>query len=168
MKNQLIILSAFVLLAAACQQQKKQYFTSSPEIDLVKKANDAYFKGDWETLKSCYSDTAKIWINTDFSNDKPIMVDQMIDSFKKNLENYSEYKVGDFYVNEMIINDNGGKWVHTWLVWKGRTKDGKDVVFPVNISNMVQDNKIVLAGLIYNGLPGYLAVQPSDTTKVSQ
>lgn len=167
MKKSFLILPVIFLLTYACQQQEKQYFTTSPEIDLVKKANDAYFKGDWETFKSCYSDTAKVWINTDPAHDSPITVDQMIDSFKKGLENTSEYKIGDFYVNEMTVNDNGGRWVHTWLTWTGKTKDGKDVIFPVNLSSNVVDNKIVIAGLIYNALPGYLASLPSDSTMMT-
>ena len=58
-------LLAFLLLAAvvsACQ--KKQYYASSPEIDVAKKADEAYYKGDWTLLRSLYADTAKINLNS--------------------------------------------------------------------------------------------------------
>ncbi|MEX2233568.1 MAG: hypothetical protein WD824_15500 [Cyclobacteriaceae bacterium] len=49
MKNLLILL---LLVTAICSCQQKQVFTECAEIDLVKKANEAYLKGDWQNLRT--------------------------------------------------------------------------------------------------------------------
>lgn len=143
---------------AACQ--KKQYFTSSPEIDMVKKGNEAYFKGDWETLRSNYANDAIIYDNH-WDSTKTLTPDQIIEQFKKGLANFTEYRMGD-NVNEMIVTDTGEKWVHSWFIWIGKTKEGKEASTPVNVSFLVKDNKIAMQVNIFNALPGYLASLPTD------
>ena len=162
--KKLFCFASALLILTACQQ--KQYFTSSPEIDLVKKANEAYFKGDWETLKSVFADKAKAWFNTSRWKDMALTPDQLIDSFKAGVTNYSEYKMDENPVYEMIVYD-GAKWVHCWYTWSGKTKNGKEVSVPAHLSSLIKDNKIVLHFIIVNTLPGYLAMQPSDSTKVT-
>ena len=161
MKMPILILSV-LLLAAACGQ--KQYFTSSPEIDLVKKANEAYFNSDWESLRSMYSDTAKIWFNTWMGSE--IGPDAFIDMLKSGVADLTEYKMSDDAIYEMIITDNGDHWVHNWLLYTVKYNNGKEASVPVHISAMVKDGKIYNLALIVNALPGYLAAMSSDTTKV--
>lgn len=151
-----------LLLLASCQQ--KQHFMSSPEIDLVKKANEAYFKGEWDALRAMYSDTAKVWNNTWPYTEKPETADQLIEGFKNGTANLAEYKMGAHPVYEMVITDEGDKWIHCWLLWEGKTKNGKSYSSPVHLVSIVKDNKIVVHFLLYNALPGYLAAHPSDST----
>lgn len=51
-----------VVIFFSCQS--KQFFIFSAEFNIVKTANEAYFKGDRETFNSTFSDNAKIWLNT--------------------------------------------------------------------------------------------------------
>ena len=102
-----------------------------------------------------------------------ITPDQLIDTLKEGITNYSEYKVGQNpdYENplyEMIVDDDGGKWVHCWLTWLGKTKKGIEVVTPVHFSSHIKENKIVIHFINFNTLPGYLAMQQSDSTKVAK
>ena len=161
MKN-LVVVALVLLLLGACQ--KKQYFTASPEIDLVKKANAAYFAGDWDTFKSAYADTAKIWFNKWHSNNPGLTPDQFIETLKGGLANYSEYKVAETPIYDMIINDTGDNWVQCWLLWSAKTKTGTEVNVPVHLSLMVKSNKVVYQALIVDALPGYLASMPSDSS----
>lgn len=155
-----------LLVLNACQE--KQYFDASPEIDLVKKANDAYFKGDWSTMRSVFADTARIWFNTWHTKNDGLTPDQFVETLKTGLENYSEYKMGDEPIYEMIVTDEGDKWVHCWFLWSATTKSGVEVNTPVSIGGMVKDGKIVYEAAVVNALPGYLAAQPIDSTSVSR
>lgn len=147
------------VVISACQ--KKQYYTASSEIDLVKKGNEAYLKADWETLKSLYADTAKILVNKWMGEE--ISVDQFIEMEKAEVGTLSEYKIGDDAIYEMVELDNGVRWVHTWLLWSGKYKNGKEVRTPVHISTQVLNGKAVWQGFIVDTLPGYLAQPPVDS-----
>lgn len=153
-----------LLALAACQE--KQYFKESPEIDLVKKGIAAYFSGDWDTFRAGYADTAKIAVNV-WDEDNWVGPDAYIEGLKSNLTNYAEYKIGGS-VYEMIVTDEGDKWVHAWFLHSGKTNGGKDATTPVNVSFFVKDNKIAMQIDIFNALPGYLARQPADSTMVSE
>ncbi len=146
----------------ACQP--RQYFTDCPEIDLVKKGNAAYVAGDWETLKSCYGDTARIWDNS-LDMAKSITADQYIESMKASLADFSSYSIGEDAVYEMVVTDDGQHWVHNWFEWKGVTRNGKEVVTPVNVSFRVEGGKVQWQIDIYNALPLYLASR-ADSAQV--
>ena len=150
-----------LLILAACQ--KKQYFSSSPEIDQIKKGNEAYFKGDWATLRSLYADTAQIWVNTWHENSKGQTPDEYIEGLKGGLANMSNYKEGNPTIYEMVVTDDGTKWVHCWMHWTGSTKGGKEVKSVVHATFSIKDNKVIYQGNIYDSLPGYLAMQPDST-----
>ncbi|HLF34699.1 MAG TPA: hypothetical protein VI583_10690 [Cyclobacteriaceae bacterium] len=159
MKKPILFLSV-LLLAAACGQ--KQYFTSCPEIDLIKKTNNAYFSGDWQTLRSSFSDTAKIWNITWMGQE--IGPDAYVEMLKSGVADLAEYKMSDDAIYEMVITDKGEHWVHNWLLWSGKHNNGKEFSTPVHISSMIKDGKIINNAIIFNELPGYLATMSSDTT----
>ncbi|MDL5050144.1 hypothetical protein QQ054_29485 [Oscillatoria amoena NRMC-F 0135] len=154
MKNPVII-SILTVTLLACQE--KQYFTSSPEIDLIKRQQEAYLKGDWATLRSFYHDTATIYANT-WGHGK-LSPDQLTERQRKGVEDYSEYALAKDGVYELLINDRGEYWVHNWTEWRGVHKNGKEVRVVVNISFRVANNKIVFAGFIYDTLPLVMAAQ---------
>lgn len=160
-----ILISAFALLAlAACQ--KKQWFASCPEIDLVKKGNAAYFSGDWTTFRGVYADTCKIYDNV-WDAKKAVSPDDFTKGVQTTLANFSEYKMG-ISNYEMVVADNGEKWVHNWFVWQGKHKNGQAIEIPIHITFRVIDDKVVLQANFYNFLPAYLANNPPapvDTVK---
>jgi hypothetical protein len=147
-------------MLAACQQEKPgQYFASSPEIDLVKKANADYVAGNWDVMKSAYADTAKVYDNV-WDRSQQVTADDFLKSLKGRAEKYSEYKISDDAIYEMIVTDKGEKWVHNWFLWTGKHKNGKEVEIPIHISFLVVDNKIAFQVNMYNVLPAYLAENP--------
>ena len=156
---------SIVFTLVSCRE--KQYFNSSSEIDLIKKANEAYFKADWETYKSVFADKVRIWYNTPRSKKTVLTKDQLIDTLKAGLLNYTEYKEGKNpdYVDalyEMIVDNEGGKWVHCWLTWIGRSNNGTEVVTPVHLSSLISEGKVEIHFIYFNALPGYLATHKAD------
>lgn len=147
-----------VLLLLACQTEsvKQQYFTSSPEIDLVRKGNAAYAAGNWQELRSMYADTAKVYDNV-WEDSLALSPDNFISALQTSVENYTEYTIADNAIYEMVINDEGQTWVHNWFLWKGKHKNGMDVSIPIHLSFQVVDDKVAFQANMYNTLPAYLA-----------
>lgn len=148
----------------------KQYFNSSPEIDVVKAACDAYFKGDWNAVKSFFTPEARIWFNTPRLQHTKLNTDQYIESMKADLAYLSDYRSGknpDYEdpVYEMIIDNEGNKWVHAWMTWIGKTTNGKEVVSPLHISSQVKEGKIDIHFVYFNALPMYMAFQQTDSAE---
>lgn len=161
MKKLFCFFSAIVILFAC---QRKQFFISSPEIDVVIQAQVHYLKGDWESFKSVFDTNARIWINAPRLKNTRITRDQLIDTMKASLSDYSEYKIGANPDYEdpgygMIVDDEGGKWVHTWITWLGKHRSGKEIIIPVFTVSHFKENKIDIQFVYYNALPGYLANQ---------
>jgi hypothetical protein len=158
---------AFLALAvsfSACQQKKQQYFASSPEIDLVKKLDQSFATADWTTYRNSYADTAQIWFNT-WGGEGAISVDTLIANLQSARNNYTEIKLSDPAVYEMIETDAGDRWVHRWGRWDVTHKNGKDISWASHAAFLVSDGKIRGAGYIFNSLPGYLANQDSTMAK---
>lgn len=86
------------------QPAPKQYFETSPEIDLVKKGNQAYLDKDWTTLRSLYADTAKIADNT-WGEDKYITPDQFIQRISQGADNLTDIKLSSDAIFNMIVTD---------------------------------------------------------------
>lgn len=146
---------------SSCQQ--KQVFSESTEIDLIKSANQAYLKGDWEAFRALYADTARILINT--WNDR-LTPDEVTEQFRSGLADIAEYKISD-EISQMVITDKGEHQVSQWFEWTGKHKNGKEIRTVVYLFCQVENNKIVFSGLIYNTLPFYLAAQPDSLNPVA-
>jgi hypothetical protein len=157
--KKLIVILASAAFVFSCQTKPQQFFTASPEIELIKKANAAYEAGDWKTMRAIYSDTAKVYNNT-WDMASVSSPDDFLNGLRATLEKYNEYDLSDDAVYEMIVTDQGQKWVHNWFVWKGKTKNGLEVQMPINLSFLIVDGKVVLQSNIYNVLPAYLAEHP--------
>jgi len=162
MKN-LIYLFLLALIIGACQPTaEKQYFTESPEIEIAKKTNEAYMAGDWETIKSYFADSAFVY----FNSTEGITSDQYVGGLQQSVANYSKYGFLEDANYEMIVTDNGQKWVHAWLNWEATTVDGKDVKTLVTINWGIENDKIFGLVVIYNALPMYLAANPPSTPEI--
>jgi hypothetical protein len=163
-KNILLFLSAATLLS--CQTRQQQFFTSCPEIDLVKKMNAAYVSGDWQAMRSGYADTAKVYDNT-WRDAKPLTAGDFLAGLQAAVGDYSEYSIAGDAVYEMIVTDDGQKWVHNWFLWKGVHKNGTEVRMPIHLSLMIVGDKVVTQVNMYNVLPAYLATQPTSVADAS-
>lgn len=154
-------LLAFFLLAAvisACQ--KKQYFSSGPDIDLIKKMDAAYYAGDWTTLRSLYADTAKVNVNKWTGGE--ITADQFVADLKASVADFSEYKQGATPVYETVITDEGTSYTHSWQEWIGKHKNGKEIRIVVHITIQPAGGKVGWAGFIYDTGPLYTMNQPDS------
>lgn len=147
-----------VLLFAACKQQPKQWYSASPEIDLAKQVDAGFAAGDWNSFRSPFADTAKVWVNTSWS-EPSISADTLTARFKSARSGMTEAKLATS-VYEMIVTDKGDHWVHRWGVWEAKMANGKAVSWTSNASFLISGGKITLVAYIYNALPGYLANQP--------
>lgn len=162
MKNYLISFFILVLIGSySCQEQQipKQYFEASTEIEVVKKLTEAFLNQDWETYRSCYSDTAKIWENTWYLTDQYMGIDESIESMKVFVSSLVNQSFEEATL-EMIITNKGEKWVYFWANWKGKlTEDGDEIVVPIHHAILFVDAKIVSELNFFDSLPIYLAQQ---------
>lgn len=158
MKKPMLLLVAVTLLLS-CKPNSKQHFTSSPEIDLIKKSNAAYVSGDWETMRTAYADTAKIFGNT-WHTEEGINADDFIKDLRTNAANYSQYKISGDAIYEMVTTDQGQKWVYNWFQWSGTHKNGTEVKMPIHIAFLIVNGKVVFQAHYFNQLPAFLAENP--------
>jgi steroid delta-isomerase-like uncharacterized protein len=139
--KKIFLIGLAIALFVACEQKEERYSTSGPEIDLVKGLLADYEKGDWDSWKEKYADTAKVYYN---QWDDSITVTQSMEGHKANIALLSSYGFGDNVTYEKIISDNGNTWINFWGKWEGTLKENnKTVVLPVHLSVRVLDGKIV-------------------------
>lgn len=145
MKNILIILFAF-LVVTGCKNDKR-YFAESAEIKTILKGISAYESGDWETWKSHFADTAKIYVNST----KSVSVEQREKDLRNavsTLSSYSFDKKEEFV--EMVVDKDDETWVYYWSTWNGETKANKKISVPVHIAARFQDSKIVTEHIYFD------------------
>lgn len=146
------------LLFAACKQQPKQWYNASAEIDLAKQVDAGFANGDWSSFRAAFSDTAKIWVNTSWS-EPAITADTLTANYTNARAGLTDAKLNNA-VYEMIVTDEGDHWVHRWGVWQATLANGKSTSWTSNASFLVSGGKITIAAYIFNALPSYLANQP--------
>jgi hypothetical protein len=138
MKKYLILLSLLAILS--CKNQDR-YTTTSPEIDIAKEHLQAYENGDWEIWSEQYTDSSKIFHNNwekALTSTEALKGHQLIISY---LESYEYIDEPVFY--EMVIDDDGKKWVNFWGVWHGVVADtGTELKIPVHLSINYVDGKV--------------------------
>ena len=156
------ILALSLISVAFCQQEQttKQYFKESPEIEIAKKAVAAYLKGDLEAYRSCYADTARLWHNQYYLENPGKTIDEQIKFIEAALPTLSYYNYEGELFWEMIILDNGDKWVYFWGTWVAKyIGDDEEIGIGVHIAFAVTDDKIVGEYGFWDTLPIYLAQQ---------
>ncbi len=166
MKKYLIGLTVFVLIGSfSCnfKQEPKQNFEKSPEIDLVKKAFEAYLNQDWETVRSCYSDTVKIWNNESWISSPGIKIDEAIEESKNFASNIYSYTYEGTLWDIIEINE-GEKYVLFWGVWVGKyTADSEEIEIAVHVAYGVVGDKIVTEYGFWDNQLIYLAEKALET-----
>lgn len=160
-KLNVFIVIAILIGVAACQNEpvKKQYFEQAPEIEIAKKAGNAFQNNDPETYRTCFADTARFWHNQSWVTEPGITIGEQLQVLENVLstKEYYRYENG---IWEMIIQDGGTHWVHFWAILKTKyIGDTVDIEVPVHFAFKVVDNKIVYELGIFNTLPFYLAEQ---------
>jgi len=139
--KKLLALGIAVLLFAACQQEKKRYFSESPEIETIKANITEYNNGDWETWRTHFADTAKLYINSL----KSISASDLENAQKELLSNFSSYGFQDegTFI-EMVIDKDDETWVNYWANWHAKFKaTDKEIDVPVHFTAQFVDGKIV-------------------------
>lgn len=154
--KKLTLLGLALILITACKQEQR-YFTSSPEIDSLKAGIADYENGNWDTWQDRFADTAKIYVNSKESKS----VSERTAELKELANAFSSYgfEKEDQYA-ELVIDDDGERWVNYWANWTGILKaNAKTISVPVHLTNQYIDGKVVEEYVYYDGTPLYLAMQ---------
>jgi len=160
-KLHLLIVAAILIGMAGCQNEpvKKQYFTEAPEIEIAKKAVNAFQNNDHETYKTCFADTARFWHNQSWVTNPGLTMDEQLQVLENALSTREYFKFEN-EIWEMIVQDEGIHWVHVWAILKTKyIGDSVEIEVPVHIAFSVVNNKIVYELIIQDTLPFYLAEQ---------
>lgn len=148
MKKLFLLVSVTVVFTACQQKEPERYTSSSPEIDAVKAHVTAYNEGNWSAWTAIYADTAKVYHNA-LTAASPKEVSE---GLKSNLEAASSYSLGGddpFY--EMVIANDGEKWVNSWVTWQGSlAANGKELTIPVHATYQFVGDKVVEEYAYYN------------------
>ncbi|WP_159023194.1 nuclear transport factor 2 family protein [Formosa sp. L2A11] len=161
-----IFLFAFSLVVmTSCKEPVKQYTTSSPEIETIKTLHKYFEDGNYEGLKDLYSEDAEIFENSFESRPVANLITEGKDS-RSYIEDYN-FKEG--IKCEMIINDEGEKWVNSWAHWKGTLKgSNKQIEIPIISRFLFKDGKIVKEYSYWDNLPGYVAFEDLASEKLEK
>lgn len=147
--KKLFLLGLAVMLFAACQNKPQRYFADSAETKTLKAGISAYESGDWETWKSHFADTAKIYVN---STD-PMTIEKRVEGLKSMAGAMSSYGFNhDKEYMEMVLDKDDETWVYYWAAHKGTfAANGKELVTPVHLAVQFVDGKIVEEHVYYDG-----------------
>jgi hypothetical protein len=124
-----------------------------PEVDLMKKAITAYASGDWATMASCFSDTAKSWHNNDTVAMK---MSDRIELFKQQRASLGDQVDPGTPNLEVVTVDSddprysGYKWGHAWVTFTSKSKTGEVTKSLTFGSFAIKDGKILWEQVIYD------------------
>ncbi|MEN9382707.1 MAG: hypothetical protein RI940_1590 [Bacteroidota bacterium] len=124
-----------------------------PEVDLMKKAITAYASGDWATLQSCFSDTAKSWHNNDTAAMKMSDRIEMFKKLRENVDGAVDAGTPNLEVATVATTDStyaGYKWGHAWVTFKSKQKGGVLKSSLTFASFAIKDGKILWEQVIYD------------------
>ncbi len=138
--RKLILLGLAVMLFTACQEEQR-YFAESAETKTLEAGIAAYESGDWDTWKSHFADTAKVYVNSNES----ITVDARLKQLQGAPITFSSYGFDreKEYI-EMVIDKDKETWVYYWATWNGVLKaNKKKLSVPIHLAFQFIDGKIV-------------------------
>ncbi len=128
--------------------------TTGPEVDLIKKAVDAFASGDWATYAACYADTAKAYHNIwPLTGDSTLALGmpKLIEGFKTQRALMDGNPSVDGTIYEVVTMPNGSKYGHAWInfSWKSK-KGGTGKMALFNSYGFNKDGKITYEWPIYD------------------
>ena len=148
-KTILVAMFATTLFACSTPSCVKE----GPEVDLMKKVVASYSAGDWATMATCFSDTAKSWHN----NDTVAMnMTDRIEMFKQQRATTGDVVdagTPNYEVVTVPTTDSqyeGIKWGHAWINFKSTSKTGETSKSLTFVSFGIKDGKILYEQVIYD------------------
>lgn len=167
--RKLILFSFFMgLLAVSCndtnqKEENVRYSQDSEEINTLKAVISDYEKGSWESYKSHFADTARVYQN---SNDGR-SIDEIVTRHQNNTASLSNYNlIDDSEEFEMVVTDDDETWVNYWGNWEATLKgNNKKVLIPIHLTARFIDGKIVEEHGYWDNSIMMMAMEEADTTK---
>ncbi|MDR5589964.1 nuclear transport factor 2 family protein [Christiangramia sp. SM2212] len=143
MRNFVILMLSFILFTA-CNDKKDEkirYTQKSDEINTLKDLLKNYEEADWDTYKTHFADTAKLYYNSRDAID----VETAMATHEENNAALSSYEFPDDKDEfEMVVTDDDETWVNYWGDWQGTIAENDSTVhIPVHITARFVDGKIV-------------------------
>jgi hypothetical protein len=145
--KKLLLLGLVVIAMTTCKQEQR-YFADSSEIASIKAGLASYESANWETWKSHFADTAKIYVNST----QGVSVNDRLTDLKNMTSAMSNYGFDhDNEYIEMVIDKDNKTWVYYWATHKATFKaTNKEVVTPVHVAARFVDGKIVAEHIYYD------------------
>lgn len=163
MKPAILLLALLALIA--CNEAPRQPTTitavdsslgvaswNGPGVDLLKKATEAYAKGDWATWRSCFADTARASHNVDpFDPSLSVSIDTILARHKYSREVLWDSLNISGPLYEIVTTPDGAIYGHLWVMLQGRhRKTGKAFRMPVFASYGIMDGKLQYEAAVYD------------------
>ncbi|MDO7173598.1 nuclear transport factor 2 family protein [Mariniflexile sp. AS56] len=163
--RKLVLLLFTVVLFTSCKDQTERYTQSSPEIETLKASIDAYNTKNYETLISHHADSSRINFNRAKLNPS-----EVVEYHKRNDVAYSQRAFAkDGQIYEMVIDDEGKKWVNFWGYWHGTlAANSKELSIPVHLTAQFVDGKIVEQYGYWDPSEVLLALQEIEASKMDE
>ena len=124
-----------------------------PEVDLMKKVVASYSAGDWATMATCFSDTAKSWHNNDTVAMNMTDRIEMLKQQRATTGNVVDAGTPNYEVVTVPSTDGqyeGIKWGHAWINFKSTSKTGETSKSLTFVSFGIKDGKILYEQVIYD------------------
>ncbi|WP_282136812.1 nuclear transport factor 2 family protein [Seonamhaeicola maritimus] len=138
--KKLLLLGLVLSLFFSCQNKPQRYFAESAETATLKAGIAAYESGDWDTWRSYFIDTAKIYVNSI----KPVGLDERAKDLAGMTSAMSSYGFNhDKEYIEMVIDKEDETWVYYWATHIGTfAATNKELSMPVHLAVQFVDGKI--------------------------
>ena len=145
--KKLIFLGITMIIFTACQQQEQRYFGESAETKTLQAGISAYENGDWDTWRSHFADTAKIYVNSS----KSMSVDERIEGLQGMTTAFKSYGFDHKEEHiEMVLDKEDETWVYYWANHQGTMVNNKALSIPVHLAVQFSDGKIVAEHVYYD------------------
>ena len=136
-----------VLFLWSCKTETR-YTTKSAEIEHVKALISDFNAGRWDAWIGRYADTAKLYHNSTESS-SAAELSKVLAADLEAMSAYGFQKKDRFF--EMVVDDEGDKWVNFWGTWEGTIAQNKQKLeIPVHITVQFSGDKIVEEHAFYN------------------
>lgn len=153
--NRICLFAALVLLFGCSARSDRSYSTESPEIEIAKRADRAFVNRDWPTLRSLYSDSARIFQNSWWG--ESMTPDEFVELLRRAADTRLGYVFHDDALYELVVKDTGERWVYAWLTLDVTYTNGVTGRTVNNRMWRIENDRIVDFFTIYNALPLYRA-----------
>jgi hypothetical protein len=119
-------------------------------VDLLKKLVTSVEKADWDGAKSCFSDTARVYVNATSIDSASKAVSDALDQEKADRANWENVSYGT-PILEVVTTPDGVKYGHIWATFSAKNKkSGKKVEVPIFASYLIKDGKLQWQSGIYD------------------